>query len=427
MKSVRRDRDTHFSHWQSMSNIPGGGEVRPLTTIPIRTLSKDTLEAIVAAATLNDADKRRDDGQNTSTHLNEANEMAAATINAQNSSDKFMNSLPNLNNNISIVGGNRGGIATPIGISGSNTIFGEYNASTLLRNDSIDVTAVIAALNSRRKTKEPGDFQTPLSDYQNAQLAHSAAHAELQAAQAAHIGAKISHAELQKQADLKALAVNETVFRVKQAEEKTKQAVSTLRRLGSTYELMGAPNIIPPSALSIEGLNWHLNNRGNEVADDGQASATPNANISNISQRVDIAKSRSKLITAEINKYATSPLKSDLKSNVPFAPLAKVLNTSKTEIPKKFGSSGTKAASEHKDIQKPNIAVVGGVSTKPKLVCVNCGRINTPQWRIGPAGPKTLCNACGVHYRKFKTLPKFQVSYARVNEKAEKKQAINMT
>ncbi|KXZ48881.1 hypothetical protein GPECTOR_24g170 [Gonium pectorale] len=30
--------------------------------------------------------------------------------------------------------------------------------------------------------------------------------------------------------------------------------------------------------------------------------------------------------------------------------------------------------------------------------CMECGATSTPQWREGPAGPKTLCNACGVRY-----------------------------
>jgi hypothetical protein len=28
--------------------------------------------------------------------------------------------------------------------------------------------------------------------------------------------------------------------------------------------------------------------------------------------------------------------------------------------------------------------------------CTKCGATKTPQWREGPCGPKTLCNACGV-------------------------------
>ncbi|KAF5471301.1 hypothetical protein F2P56_011744 [Juglans regia] len=30
----------------------------------------------------------------------------------------------------------------------------------------------------------------------------------------------------------------------------------------------------------------------------------------------------------------------------------------------------------------------------------NCGTNNTPMWRKGPLGPKSLCNACGIKYRK---------------------------
>lgn len=32
--------------------------------------------------------------------------------------------------------------------------------------------------------------------------------------------------------------------------------------------------------------------------------------------------------------------------------------------------------------------------------CVHCNTTETPLWRAGPAGPKTLCNACGVRWKK---------------------------
>lgn len=31
--------------------------------------------------------------------------------------------------------------------------------------------------------------------------------------------------------------------------------------------------------------------------------------------------------------------------------------------------------------------------------CLHCGTQKTPQWRAGPMGPKTLCNACGVRFK----------------------------
>ncbi|KAG6502582.1 hypothetical protein ZIOFF_034867 [Zingiber officinale] len=32
--------------------------------------------------------------------------------------------------------------------------------------------------------------------------------------------------------------------------------------------------------------------------------------------------------------------------------------------------------------------------------CVACTGTNTTLWRNGPDGPKTLCNACGIRFRK---------------------------
>ncbi|KAH7186992.1 hypothetical protein DER44DRAFT_754093 [Fusarium oxysporum] len=34
--------------------------------------------------------------------------------------------------------------------------------------------------------------------------------------------------------------------------------------------------------------------------------------------------------------------------------------------------------------------------------CHKCSRIDTPEWRRGPDGARTLCNACGLHYAKLK-------------------------
>lgn len=33
--------------------------------------------------------------------------------------------------------------------------------------------------------------------------------------------------------------------------------------------------------------------------------------------------------------------------------------------------------------------------------CLSCGAENTPEWRRGPGGARTLCNACGLHYSKM--------------------------
>ncbi|EIW84833.1 hypothetical protein CONPUDRAFT_141677 [Coniophora puteana RWD-64-598 SS2] len=36
-----------------------------------------------------------------------------------------------------------------------------------------------------------------------------------------------------------------------------------------------------------------------------------------------------------------------------------------------------------------------------QYVCKTCGRTDSPEWRKGPQGPKTLCNACGLRWAKM--------------------------
>ena len=35
-----------------------------------------------------------------------------------------------------------------------------------------------------------------------------------------------------------------------------------------------------------------------------------------------------------------------------------------------------------------------------EFVCADCGTLDSPEWRKGPKGPKTLCNACGLRWAK---------------------------
>ena len=38
-------------------------------------------------------------------------------------------------------------------------------------------------------------------------------------------------------------------------------------------------------------------------------------------------------------------------------------------------------------------------SAEPR-VCTSCGTSSSPEWRQGPDGPKTLCNACGIRWKR---------------------------
>ncbi|EOY11597.1 GATA transcription factor 15, putative [Theobroma cacao] len=50
--------------------------------------------------------------------------------------------------------------------------------------------------------------------------------------------------------------------------------------------------------------------------------------------------------------------------------------------------------------EKKSLSEVVMMSENNKKFCTDCKTTKTPLWRGGPAGPKSLCNACGIRYRK---------------------------
>ncbi|KAF8410511.1 hypothetical protein HHK36_003041 [Tetracentron sinense] len=58
-----------------------------------------------------------------------------------------------------------------------------------------------------------------------------------------------------------------------------------------------------------------------------------------------------------------------------------------------------------KQKKKPVMEISG---TQPQRRCSHCHVQKTPQWRTGPLGAKTLCNACGVRYKSGRLLPEYR-------------------
>ncbi|KJR81156.1 uncharacterized protein SPSK_05129 [Sporothrix schenckii 1099-18] len=76
------------------------------------------------------------------------------------------------------------------------------------------------------------------------------------------------------------------------------------------------------------------------------------------------------------------------------------------------GSSGRQKPANLDDADMPMYSEPGqkpyGMEVKkrrgraaPPGRCHSCNRIDTPEWRRGPDGARTLCNACGLHYAKL--------------------------
>lgn len=60
--------------------------------------------------------------------------------------------------------------------------------------------------------------------------------------------------------------------------------------------------------------------------------------------------------------------------------------------------------------QKKKPASTGDEAGSPAFQrrCTHCQVTKTPQWRAGPNGPKTLCNACGVRFKSGRLFPEYR-------------------
>ncbi|KAF0931664.1 hypothetical protein E2562_005661 [Oryza meyeriana var. granulata] len=80
----------------------------------------------------------------------------------------------------------------------------------------------------------------------------------------------------------------------------------------------------------------------------------------------------------------------------------------------KHGKNGNqkpkKRGRKPKHQQPPHLAAGGGAALPAPgdRRCSHCGVQKTPQWRAGPEGAKTLCNACGVRYKSGRLLPEYR-------------------
>ncbi|XP_065867880.1 GATA transcription factor 9-like [Euphorbia lathyris] len=75
------------------------------------------------------------------------------------------------------------------------------------------------------------------------------------------------------------------------------------------------------------------------------------------------------------------------------------LSVSPTVAPEKQGNNNPKP--------NPNPNPNPGADTLVRK-CLHCASEKTPQWRTGPMGPKTLCNACGVRYKSGRLVPEYR-------------------
>lgn len=105
---------------------------------------------------------------------------------------------------------------------------------------------------------------------------------------------------------------------------------------------------------------------------------------------------------------AYSPLKSPITSSPPESPIWKPeAPRPSVHLPKKISKKSvylTKKISKKKGKHKGPAPW----PTDKEKTCLHCGTFKTPQWREGPKGKGTLCNACGVRYKQGGLLPEYR-------------------
>ncbi|GAA5888263.1 hypothetical protein JCM16303_005321 [Sporobolomyces ruberrimus] len=82
------------------------------------------------------------------------------------------------------------------------------------------------------------------------------------------------------------------------------------------------------------------------------------------------------------------------------------LVSSQTLIPSTSNTYGALGIGISANGVKGDVSAAEKKKKKPKpeegeFVCRDCGTVDSPEWRKGPDGPKSLCNACGLRYAKL--------------------------
>ena len=88
----------------------------------------------------------------------------------------------------------------------------------------------------------------------------------------------------------------------------------------------------------------------------------------------------------------------DRKNNIKNAEKSNLYQDGKSQELKRKRTSTTTAGTETK-LKRSKIDPIAKENVKRKE-CLICQRTETPKWRQGPKGPNTLCNSCGVKWKR---------------------------
>jgi len=190
-----------------------------------------------------------------------------------------------------------------------------------------------------------------------------------------------------------------------------KEMLNAAATVGDAADPAGvASGLRTPTAVSERGTYWggYFEGFDATTALSGDAVSSPAA-VATCGTTAEV-RSSSRRCTAEVRSSSrrcaaevrSSSRRSAAKRDAPFAADA----SDEESTPSRGGSSAKWRRKGEADgaiqVVRPMAtdSIVTASGKKVKRGCLNCGQQKTPQWRVGPEGPKTLCNACGVRFRK---------------------------
>jgi hypothetical protein len=114
------------------------------------------------------------------------------------------------------------------------------------------------------------------------------------------------------------------------------------------------------------------------------------------------------------------------KSSIPGSRSLEQVQNVKTTDTSRIGDVGIRFSLDPSGKKSSNRKKTKGPKVVRGYVCLSCGTIDSPEWRRGPNGSKTLCNACGcklVLLRKNATTTKYDSALGKEPEERAKRGA----
>ncbi|KAI3946110.1 hypothetical protein MKX01_024866 [Papaver californicum] len=122
---------------------------------------------------------------------------------------------------------------------------------------------------------------------------------------------------------------------------------------------------------------------------------------------IDLSKEVDQMVEPVLAMHKITSSLKDKESGIVSSPPSKKQKSSSSSTPistpTRSDSIGPQSCAQGSGSDTVVSSKSGGKGGKEKR-CSNCSSQRTPQWRGGPNGSKTLCNACGIRYKKQKAM-----------------------